>query len=117
VQRCGSCTINADCCPGETCISAQGSASGVCGPCNPPPDGGAPDSGTTSGDGGGSTPDSGLGTGDGGTAIDSGPPPVCSLYGQSCATNSDCCNGVPCSFGASACATGQSGCACIYPIH
>jgi hypothetical protein len=70
VPACGLCTIDADCCPGETCLVALGSTRGQCGPCTVP-DGGT-DGGTT----------------DGG---------ACALYGQICTTNSDCCNGVPCS--------------------
>jgi hypothetical protein len=40
VAACGGCTVNADCCAGESCIVAQGSTSGICGPC------GAGDAGT-----------------------------------------------------------------------
>ncbi|MGO9836497.1 MAG: hypothetical protein ACLP1X_20055 [Polyangiaceae bacterium] len=108
VPSCGLCTINADCCVGQTCDMAQGSTSGICGPCNSPPDGGVPpDSGTFSdggipadggapADGGGppsdgSVPPDGEGPGDSGT--EAGP---CALYGQQCTVNSDCCNGIPC---------------------
>jgi hypothetical protein len=42
VPACGGCTINADCCPGESCIAPVGATQGVCGPCN----GGGGDAGT-----------------------------------------------------------------------
>jgi hypothetical protein len=111
VPSCGGCTINADCCVGETCVVAQGTTSGICGPCNqppPPPDGGTVLDGGVPADGGGSS-DGGT-TSDGGTPSDgAGPPPdggapgdsgadaaPCALYGQQCTVNSDCCNGIPC---------------------
>jgi hypothetical protein len=43
VAACGGCTVNADCCAGESCIVAQGSTSGICGPC------GGGDAGTDAG--------------------------------------------------------------------
>jgi hypothetical protein len=33
VAACGACTVNADCCAGESCVISQGSTSGICGPC------------------------------------------------------------------------------------
>jgi hypothetical protein len=109
VPSCGKCTINADCCVGQTCDVAQGSTSGVCGPCNPAPDGGLPVDGGTLPDAG-IPPDGGL-LADGGTPPDGSSPPdgaappdsggqgdsgTCALYGQQCSMNSDCCNGIPC---------------------
>jgi len=66
----GSCTINADCCPGGTCYRPAGSLTGTCEP--PPP-------------------------GEGGAG--GGPSTVCSEYGQQCAGSGDCCNEVPCTDG------------------
>lgn len=82
VPACAACTTTADCCPGESCVN------GRCNPCNP--DGGAP------------PPSDGGPGGDGGGIPDAG----CSLYGQICTQNSDCCNGVPCVNGT-----------CHYPIQ
>jgi len=78
VPKCGACTTNADCCPGSSCIAQPGGTQGVCGPCTDAetPDGGAPD--------------------DAGTPDGDAP---CSLYGQQCETDGDCCNGVPCTNG------------------
>jgi hypothetical protein len=108
VPKCGTCTVDADCCPGSACLVPIGSTMGTCGPCTPPPpDGGVPDSGTP--DSG--TPDSGTpdsGTPDGG--------PVCSLYGQQCMTDGDCCNGVPCNSANGPCQPGVTGCTCHYLI-
>jgi hypothetical protein len=76
VPKGGSCSINADCCPGSTCIQKVGSTQGVCGDATPPPgtdpvkDAGAPGSDV--------------------------PAPICAEYGQICTTNADCCNGIPC---------------------
>lgn len=40
-------------------------------------------------------------------------PPVCSLYGQSCSSASDCCNGVPCKTATGVDCNGASaGCTC-----
>ena len=89
VAACGGCTNNADCCPGTSCEVAQGSTSGVCGPCGGP----APDGGVSGGGDGGGT-----GAGDGGSP----PPPVdagCSLFGQVCTTAAQCCYGLPCTNG------------------
>jgi hypothetical protein len=88
--NCGACTSNADCCPGQTCALSGGSTDGICGPC------------TTTG------PDGGT---DGAVPLDSGVP-HCALYGQDCKTNSDCCNGVPCSDGDSICTGGETTCTC-----
>jgi hypothetical protein len=100
VQACGECTVNADCCPGETCIEQIGSAKGICGPC------GGPDGGVGGGGAGGGMGGVG-GGGAGGT--DGGP---CSLYGQECMSDSDCCNGVPCNGPNGPCMPGQIGCTC-----
>jgi hypothetical protein len=70
------------------CIVAQGSTSGVCG--TPPPPPGPPPPGP--------------------------PPPSCALYGQACAQDSDCCNGVPCTTGGGGpCTAGATGCTCAEP--
>ena len=86
VPACGACTNNADCCPGSACEVAQGSTNGTCGPCG----GSSPDGGTP-------PPYDGGIIGDGGYT----PPPDggCALYGQVCATASDCCYGLPCTNG------------------
>jgi hypothetical protein len=103
VPQCGGCTINADCCAGETCIVGQGMTRGTCGPCNPPSDAGTPDSGAPGDSGtppdGGAPPDSGStdGGAPGPDASDAGS--TCALYGQQCTVNADCCNGVPCTAG------------------
>lgn len=75
VPSAGGCTVNADCCPGGTCVRPVGSTMGTCGSTTPPPlpDGGTPDAG--------------------------GNPPGCALYGQACDTGADCCNSVPCDQG------------------
>jgi hypothetical protein len=105
VPKCGQCTINADCCPGETCITTPGSTKGTCGPCQPPPDGGV-----DAGDGGG--PDAGdAGTPDAGDAG-----PSCSLYGQQCTSDGDCCNGVPCNGANVACGPGVTNCTCHFIV-
>ena len=95
----GPCTVNADCCPGNYCVVPPGSTQGTC---NATPGSGGTDAGTTTTDSG--TTGTDATTGGGG----------CSLYGQGCQTNTDCCNGVPCTFqGQSFCAAGQSGCTCV----
>jgi hypothetical protein len=75
------CTSTADCCSGLPCAIAAGASKGFCG-------------GTVLEDGGvsaeGGPPPV---TQDGGTAGDGG---VCSLYGQACGSDGDCCSGVPC---------------------
>jgi hypothetical protein len=73
----GSCTTAADCCPGLPCTLPPGSTRGTCGNPPPPPDAGPP-------------PPVDAAVPDGGT---------CAEYGQSCTTNSDCCNSVPCTNG------------------
>jgi hypothetical protein len=40
---CGVCTSNTDCCSGLTCNIPPDQVTGVCGPCTPPSDAGAPD--------------------------------------------------------------------------
>jgi hypothetical protein len=76
VSACGACTNNADCCPGTSCEVPQGSTGGICGPC------------------GGGGNDGGTGGGDGGVTI---PPDAgCSLFGQVCVTDNNCCYGLPC---------------------
>jgi hypothetical protein len=89
VPKGNTCTTSADCCPGISCVQAPGSSVGICGG-TLLPDGGVTDAGPPPPpDGGtGGTPDSGTGDlPDGGT---------CALYGQICAADADCCNGVPC---------------------
>jgi hypothetical protein len=80
-----------------------GSLQGTCAPIPtvpppppPPPQDGAPPPPPPDGGGGGS----------------------CSLYGQACASASNCCNGVPCTQadGLTAC-SGQAGCSCVFPLH
>jgi hypothetical protein len=85
VAACGTCSNNADCCPGTSCAIPQGSTQGICGPCGGPvPEAGIPiyppDSGTYPPP----PPDGG---------------PSCGLYGQVCMTSADCCGGVPCNAG------------------
>jgi hypothetical protein len=89
VNQDGKCTTHADCCSGLPCVIATGETEGICG--------------------GSFLPDGGVGTGgndagtppaDGGTSGDAGTvPPSCALYGQTCTSNGDCCDGVPCSSG------------------
>ena len=80
----GACTSTSDCCPGLPCAIAPGSTSGICGG-TVLADGGVTDAAPPGTDGGTVLTDAG----DGGTS-------TCSLYGQTCTANSDCCNGVPC---------------------
>jgi hypothetical protein len=85
VPKSGACTVTADCCSPEQCVFPAGSTTGICGGVIQP-DGGVtppPDSGTPPPDSGTPPPDSG----------------VCALYGQSCTTAANCCNGVPCNGG------------------
>jgi hypothetical protein len=116
------CTIDGDCCKGLTCNKAPGSASGTCGGYVPP----GTDAGTTTDS---STTSDSSTTGDSGTASDGGTvadssttadtstpdtaPPACALYGQTCSTTADCCNGVACRDSAGIlCSGGVSGCTC-----
>ena len=80
VPKGSACTTSADCCAGIPCVQSPGSAKGVCGG-TVLPDGGVSDAGTD--DAGSNLPDGGN----------------CALYGQICAANGDCCNGVPCTAG------------------
>jgi hypothetical protein len=89
VPSAGPCTVNADCCSGLACITPPGGSMGECGLLLPPP-----------------SPDGGPGVTDAGTLN-------CSLYGQSCAQTSDCCNGVPCSSPNGAPCGGATGCVCV----
>jgi hypothetical protein len=84
----GPCTVNADCCTGNECIVPLGSTQGTCNPLVPPP---GVDASVTN---------------------DAGK--TCSLYGQSCQTDADCCNGVSCTQGGgiSFC-NGATGCTCV----
>ena len=75
----GPCTNDGDCCVGGHCYIPGGQTTGSCAPNNP-------DAGVT----------------DSGTPADAG----CALYGQTCTTSSDCCNGIPCTDGR-----------CIIPIN
>jgi hypothetical protein len=92
VPTTGGCTTDADCCSGLTCTHPLGSTSGTCGGAPPPPppvDGGVYDA-----------PD----------AVDGAY--TCSLYGQSCKADADCCDGVPCLDATGApCAAGAT-CTC-----
>jgi hypothetical protein len=88
----GGCTINGDCCPGGVCNRPAGSTVGSCAT-------------TTGGGGAGGSGNSGGASngGSGGAPPTAGaggmPPASCSLYGQICSQDSDCCNGVPCNGG------------------
>jgi len=83
----GACTINGDCCPGGVCNRSPGSTVGRCS-LIPTTDGSGGAGGATgSGGSGGSTGGAGSGY------------PACSQYGQLCAVDGDCCNGVPCTDG------------------
>jgi hypothetical protein len=108
VPACGGCTNNADCCPGSSCVMQAGNAAGICGPCstNPPPppaDGGTGSSGGSSGGPSSSGGSGGGSSGAGSSGSSGGPSPDggghCSLYGQTCVSSNDCCNGIPCSGG------------------
>jgi hypothetical protein len=94
----GSCTINADCCPGWTCLHPQGSTSGTCGIPVVDGTGGAPSTGGASGTGG-SSGVAGASTASGGTASTGSTVVGCASYGQRCTVASDCCNQVPCDQG------------------
>jgi hypothetical protein len=81
----GTCSTSADCCPGLPCTVPPGSTRGTCG--QPPTvDAGTPDA----------TPPADVGIVD---VAPDGPKPPCAEYGQVCTSNSDCCNGVPCTDG------------------
>jgi len=97
VDQCGACTVNADCCAGFTCERPVGSTAGVCGPC------GGTTTTTTTTTSTGATGSTSSTTGSGG----------CSLYGQDCMTDTDCCNNVPCNnqFG-NPCPAGDTTCTC-----
>jgi hypothetical protein len=91
----GTCTTHADCCTGLPCVFPTGSTKGLCGG-TILPDGGVgpkPDAGTPPPTDGGSTGSDG-GPSDGGGIIVG-----CALYGQTCAVNANCCDGVPCTNG------------------
>jgi hypothetical protein len=76
VPKSGACSINADCCPGSTCVQKVGSTQGVCGDATPPP---------------GTIPSK-----DAGTPGSDAPAPICAEYGQICTGSADCCNAIPC---------------------
>jgi hypothetical protein len=78
-----TCTTSADCCQGIVCVQAPGSSKGVCG-------------GTLLSDGGISDAGSGGGGSDAGTGGNLPDGGTCSLYGQLCTSDGECCNGVPC---------------------
>lgn len=63
------CTTDADCCSGNRCFVPAGSSRGTCESTNPP----KPDAGPEA-------------------DVEDAPPPACSLYGQACTVNTDCCN-------------------------
>lgn len=86
----GGCTINGDCCPGGICNRPVGSTVGSCATTTTPPTGGS--GGASSGGSGGSAPTAG-------TAGTAGTPGTCALYGQICAQDGDCCDGIPCTNG------------------
>jgi hypothetical protein len=112
----GNCTINGDCCPGTLCVRPSGSTVGTCNG-SPPGSGGssgtggeagAPATGGTAGSGGSTGGTSAGGTGGtsaggtGGTTVGTGGTggsTTCSEYGQTCASDADCCNAVPCTSG------------------
>jgi hypothetical protein len=90
-----SCTSTADCCPGLPCAIPPGATTGICGG-SVLPDGGVTNQPPPGSDGGVVTPppppDAGPDSGSTGGG-------TCSLYGQNCTTNANCCNGVPCTAG------------------
>ena len=88
----GGCTINGDCCPGGLCNRPAGSTVGTCATTTGGGGGrggGTNSGGASNGGSGGTTPTAGTG----------GAPSTCSLYGQICTVDSDCCNNVPCTAG------------------
>jgi hypothetical protein len=91
VPTSGACSVDADCCPGGTCYRPTGSVTGTCKPYVPPPS------------------DAGV----------DAPPPTCSLYGQTCTTDSDCCDptATPCLDAAGAPCSGTAACTCRSAIH
>lgn len=91
-QQGNSCTNAADCCTGLPCVQVPGSTKGYCGGTLLPDGGVIPDSGTSS-----SSSSSSSSSGSSTSSSSSGG--TCGLYGQTCAQNSDCCNGVPCTAG------------------
>ena len=94
-KACGTCTIDADCCPGTTCHHELGSTQGTCGPCG--------DAGVDGGDDAGS--DAGM---------DAGMPDACASYlGQGCTTSADCCNALFCVNSSMAeCTAADAKCTC-----
>ena len=89
----GGCTINADCCPGGLCHRDPGSTAGTC------TTGGTGTGSGGAGNTGGASNSGGLG---GAVEVAGGagaPSSVCAQYGQICAVDGDCCNGVPCTGG------------------
>jgi hypothetical protein len=82
--------VSADCCPGLPCVTPPGSTKGTCG------------GGTTT------TSDAGTPVTDGGTTTGTDASVGCALYGQTCATTSDCCGDVPCDLKEKR---------CVYPIY
>ncbi len=86
IDQGGTCTVDADCCAGLPCVRPVGSTLGVCGEI-PPPDGTGGAGGAPGTGGGAGTPAAGAPSigGTGGTT-------PCSLYGQQCSLDADCCN-------------------------
>jgi hypothetical protein len=106
----GSCTINADCCPGSQCIIPIGSTQGACGQPTPALDGGTAGSAGSGGTGAGG----GATGGQGGGGVPANP--ACSLYGQACSSDADCCNAVPCTTPSLGSCAGATGCTCFYAV-
>ncbi len=99
----GPCTVDADCCTGSSCHVPLGSVSGTCGPITPPPPPPGTDAGPDAPPADGSTTDTST--------------PTCSLYGQSCKVDGDCCSGVPCIAPAGTPCAGATGCTCRNAIR
>jgi hypothetical protein len=102
----GPCTVDADCCVGGTCTVPLGSVKGTCTPVPPPP---GSDAGTDASTTDALLPDGAIAD----TASpDTATPPTCSLYGQSCKADGDCCSGVPCTSPTGTACAGATGCTC-----
>ncbi|GAC1394562.1 MAG: hypothetical protein NVSMB47_03730 [Polyangiales bacterium] len=102
VPAAGPCTVDADCCVGASCSRPIGSTSGTCTPTSPPPPPPPADAGPDA------PPTDAV-------VDETTPPPTCALYGQSCATDGDCCSGVPCLTDTGVACAGAAGCLCRFP--